>query len=90
MIFEASFFWRNDRPDGIGLTFGSPGYTPGVLQEMLAGVILKVYPRDSGEPLGTKVVGDYMAQLRSIGMRKATGKEISTKRGFLPPSTSSG
>ena len=83
MIIQATFFWRNDQPSGIGLTFGPPSFTPKQLDEMFASDTLKNYLRDSDKALGTNVVSDYLAQLKSIGMQKATGEEISLKHGIL-------
>ncbi len=82
-LLQASFFWRNDQPNGIGLSFGPPDFTPEQLQEMFVGDVVKAYLRDSDAALGTKVVNDYLDQLQSIGMQKATGEEISMKHGIL-------
>lgn len=83
MIITATFFWRNDRPGGIGLTFGPPSFSPKQLEDMFASDILRNYLRDSDNALGTNVVNDYLAQLKSIGMQKATGEEISLQHGIL-------
>lgn len=83
MIIQASFFWKNDQPGGIGLTFGLPDFTPNQLEEMFVGESLKTYLRNSDKELGTNVVSDYLAQLQSIGEKKAKGGELTITQGIL-------
>lgn len=83
-IIQASFFWKNDKPCGIGLTFGPRHYTPEELQAMFAGEDLKDYMRDSDLALGTNVVNDYLAQLATIGKKKGMlRQEPSLQEGIL-------
>lgn len=83
MIIQASFFWKNDQPGGIGLSFGPPDFTPNQLEEMFVGEALKTYLRNSDKELGTNVVSDYLAQLQSIGEKKAKGEELTITQGIL-------
>lgn len=62
-LLQASFFWRNDQPGGIGLTFRPPGFTPEELADMFAGQTVKDYFRDSDANLGTSLVETYLTQL---------------------------
>jgi len=39
-ILSASFFWRNDEPDGLGLTLRPPALTPEELSEMFSGEVI--------------------------------------------------
>jgi hypothetical protein len=69
-IIAASFFWQNDKPGGLGFTFGPPDFTPDKLEDVFNGPILKTYLAKSDEALGTEVVADYLAQLEAIGLQK--------------------
>ena len=72
-IVSASFFWRNDQPDGLGVTFGPDGFSPEELGVLFAGDTVRQYFRDSDAALGSSVVDDYLNQLRGIAVeaRKA-------------------
>jgi hypothetical protein len=65
-IISASFFWRNDRPDGLGLTFRPPGFTPEEITSMFSGDTVRDYFRDSDSMLGTAIVETYLAQLEGL------------------------
>lgn len=82
-IIQASFFWKNDQPGGIGITFGPPDFNPEQLKEMFAGEGLQTYLRQSDQALGTSVVKDYLAQLADIGRAKEHGEEIPLEYGIL-------
>lgn len=69
MILQASFFWRNDEPGGLGFTFAPPAFTPEELTELFAGETVRQYFRDSDAHLGTAVVESYLVQLGSIAAR---------------------
>lgn len=75
-IIQASFFWRNDTPDGIGLTFRTPEFTSDELASMFAGETSRQYMRDSDANLGTALVETYLAQLGALAQE--------AKRGPLP------
>lgn len=66
MILQASFFWKNDQPGGLGFTLGPPAFTPEELTEMFTGDTVKQYMRDSDAHLGTGLVDAYLAQLGAI------------------------
>lgn len=97
-LIQASFFWRNNEPNGIGFSFTAPQFTPEMLEHMFEGPQLKKYLRDSDDALGTKIVSEQLNQLRAIGLATAAGQEIPmatailaalniiwlTKRGFIP------
>lgn len=82
-IIQASFFWRNDKPGGIGLSFGPPTFSSADLQNMFGGEVLKDYLRNSDAALGTNVVHDYLVQLSVIGGAKALGIEVDIKKAIL-------
>jgi hypothetical protein len=65
-ILQASFFWKNDKPGGLGVSFQPPAFTPEELTEMFTGKTVKDYFRDSDGNLGTMVVETYLAQLAAI------------------------
>ena len=65
-IISASFFWRNDQPDGLGVTFGPEGFSPEELTVMFAGETVRRYFADSDRALGSSIVDDYLNQLRGI------------------------
>jgi hypothetical protein len=96
-IISASFFWRNDQPDGLGLTFGPEGFSSEELTNMFAGETVRMYMRDSDANLGTKLVETYLAQLgafaaeskrRPLPMHKALLAAFNitwlAERGFIP------
>lgn len=68
-IFQATFLWRNDQPDGLGITFGPAAYTPDELTHMFAGEVVNQYFRDTDSVLGTNIVDAYLAQLRMIAIQ---------------------
>lgn len=82
-IIQASFFWKNDKPGGIGVTFGPMSFIPHELQEMFAGKAFKDYTRDSDKALGTNVVNDYLDQLTAIGRAKQEGTQITMQQSIL-------
>ena len=65
-LVQASFFWRNDHPDGLGVTFKAPEFTSTDLEVLFRGDTVKQYFIDSDKHLGTRIVDDYLAQLRGI------------------------
>ena len=65
-IVQASFFWQNDKPEGLGFTFGPPSFTPAEITEMFDGENARQYMRDSDMALGSNLVADYLAQLQAI------------------------
>lgn len=97
-IIQASFYWRNDKPGGIGFTFGPPSFTPKVLTEMFEpdNENIRGFFRESDKALGSQVVKDYLAQLEAIGQMKGRGVPIPqaimaalnimwlSSRGFIP------
>ena len=83
-IFQASFFWQNDKPQGLGFTFGPSGFTPEELTELFeTGPVVKQYMRDSDNALGSNIVGDYLAQLQSIAQAKQQGQAITLQEALL-------
>lgn len=97
-IIQASFFWKNDKPGGLGFTFGAPGYTPEEVTQMFTGKHIAQYMRDSDNALGSSVVNDYFNQLQAIVEMRQRDKSIPdswavmaalnimwlTERGFIP------
>ena len=73
MMRSASFFWRNDQPDGLGVTFGPAGFSPEELTTLFAGDVVKKYFRDSDAHLGTSIVSDYLNQLAGIAVEARKG-----------------
>lgn len=65
-LVSASFFWRNDQPDGLGVTFGPDGFSPDELEVMFRGETVRTYFRDSDRALGSSIVDDYLQQLAGI------------------------
>jgi len=72
-IIQASFFYKNDRPDGVGVTFAAPSFTPDELTEMFAGETARQYMRDSDTALGTNLVETYFAQLDALALEAKAG-----------------
>jgi hypothetical protein len=97
-IIQASFYWKNNEPGGLGFSFGIPDYTPKDLREMFFGQVAKDYMRDSDNALGSGIVQDYLAQLGALGEMKQLGRPITmrlcilaalnimwlSERGFIP------
>lgn len=69
-IYQASFFWKNDQPGGLGFSLGPPSFSPDELTEMFTGELIKKYMADSDEALGTNIVTTYLAQLEGIAAVK--------------------
>ena len=67
-IVSASFFWRNDQPDGLGVTFGPDGFSPEELSTLFAGDVVRQYFLDSDAALGSSIVSDYLNQLAAIAV----------------------
>ena len=82
-IHQASFFWRNDRPDGIGFTFGPPGFTAGELSLMFEGDVIKKFIRDSDAALGSNIVHDMLMQLAVMGQAKMRNHPIAQRQALL-------
>lgn len=72
-IHQASFFWKNDQPGGLGFTLGPPSFSPEELQGMFAGDVVKQYFADSDKHLGTFIVQAYLEQLASIAIAAKKG-----------------
>lgn len=72
-IIQASFFFENDKPHGLGVTFGPPGFSPEELETLFRGDTVKQYFRDSDRHLGSRIVEDYMNQLRAIAQEARRG-----------------
>lgn len=93
-IIQASFFWKNDQPGGLGFTFSGDTFT---LDEF-NGEAVKDYLLANDKELGSGIVKDCLAQLEEIGLRKLSGEEIPlslailsalniiwlSERGFIP------
>lgn len=71
-IHQASFFWKNDQPGGLGFTLGPPSFSPDELTDMFTGRGVKRYFADSDMALGTGVAQTYLAQLEEIAKVKET------------------
>lgn len=72
-LVQASFFWRNNHPDGLGVTFKAPEFTSTELEVLFRGDTVKQYFRDSDAHLGTSIVDDYLNQLRGIAEQARKG-----------------
>lgn len=72
-ILQASFFWRDDAPDGLALTLKRPEFTPDELTRMFAVETVRRYFRDSDAELGTQLVETYLAQLAGIAVEAKRG-----------------
>lgn len=96
-LIQASFFWKNNEPGGLGFTLASPDFSPFELATMFTGDIVKQYMRDSDKALGTSVVNDYLDQLAAIAIatknKPATMQQVLlaalnimwlAERGFIP------
>ena len=82
-ITQATFFWKNDQPGGIGITFGSPTFTSSELQTMFHGPAAKKYMRDSDDALGSNIVNDMLGQLSAIGESKMRGNSITSRQAIF-------
>lgn len=97
-MIQASFFWKNDQPGGIGFTFGPPTFTPKELEIMFEGDVVKNFMKNSDEALGTNIVYTMLSQLEAVGRARRLGDPIPSKmlllaalniiwlssRGFIP------
>jgi hypothetical protein len=97
-MIQASFFWRNNLPGGIGITFGPPNFTPAELSMMFEGEVVKRFMRDSDAALGNGIVHKMLEQLTTISHAHRLGDVIPAKyllmvalniiwlssRGFIP------
>ena len=96
-ILQASFFWQNDKQDGLGLTLRGPEFTPDELTKMFSGENITRYFRDSDAELGSGLVASYLAQLsaisaeakeRQLPLQKVILAALNimylTDRGFIP------
>lgn len=82
-IIQASFFWKNDQPGGIGISFGPPTFSPAELQEIFAGQVVKDYLLSSDKALGTNIVQDYLDQLAALGQIHQRGESTTLEQGIL-------
>lgn len=80
-IIQASFFWQNDKPGGLGFSFGMPGYDSAMLEHMFNGKVLRDYLREGDQQLGTYSL--YMAQLTAWGKAKQEGSVLSLSDALL-------
>lgn len=72
MIVQASFFWQNDRPDGLGFTLNAAsGWSPHELTAVFNEAFVQQSFRDSDAELGRDVVAHYLQQLRAIVATKS-------------------
>ena len=98
-LVQASFFWKNNEPGGIGISFNTHnGFSPEILGDTFLGDTWKNYARNTDEALGSGIVNDYFAQLNAISQAKAENRVVPveqallvalniywlTSRGFLP------
>jgi hypothetical protein len=97
-IIQASFFYKNDQPGGIGITFGPPTFSGSDLERMFNGDVSKKFAHESDLALGSNIVGHMINQLDSIGIQKMESRPITgrmailaalniqwlTSRGFIP------
>ena len=82
-FLQASFFWQNDKPDGVGFSFGPPDYSPTDLAVMFEGENLARYMRDSDLALGTNIVNTYIAQLSALAQRRQANEPIEQHEAIL-------
>lgn len=80
-IIQASFFWKNDKPGGLGFTFSNPAFSSSELEEMFNGTELKQYLAESDRYLGT--ISLYIDQLTALGQAKADGYDVSITQAIL-------
>lgn len=80
---QASFFWQNDRPGGIGITFGPPTFQPHELEMMFEGAISKKFIQDSDAALGSNIVNTMLLQLSAISARKGRNEPITSRLAIL-------
>lgn len=78
-MIQASFFWKNNEPGGIGITFGPPSFTTAELQMMFTGPVAKKFMADSDNAMGSSIVGDMMSHLAGIGQMKQRSEPISSR-----------
>lgn len=98
MIIEASFLWRANEPDGVGLVFTKELMPPESMTAVFDGKISKAYFRRSDDLLGKCVVKQYLSQLAELADAHKTGRPIPmplvilgalniawlSSRGFIP------
>lgn len=65
-LVSASFYWRNDAPNGLGLTLGPPSFTPEEVTAMFSGETVREYFAASDALVGEGIVVEYFDQLRVI------------------------
>jgi hypothetical protein len=82
-IIQASFYWKNNEPGGLGFTFGPPAFEPNEVQAMFFGPDAKKYMLDSDNALGSNIVQTYLDQLATIGKMKSQGRPVSLKQALL-------
>ncbi|MEO8059455.1 MAG: hypothetical protein ABI671_14135 [Burkholderiales bacterium] len=73
-IIQASFFWENDRPGGLGLSLRPPAFSPEDLTDLFAGETVRQYFRDSDTYLGTHLVETYFSQLAGLSQEAEQGQ----------------
>jgi hypothetical protein len=96
-LIQASFFWKNDQPGGLGFTLGPPSFSPAELEAMFADHLVRDYFLRSDGALGTSVVQGYLSQLEAIAYAAKYGKATMqeavlaalnilwlSERGFIP------
>jgi len=70
-MISASFFWRNDQPDGLGFTLNAAsGWSSSDLDAAFNSDIVDDYFRSSDELVGDDIVKEYFCQLEMIAARK--------------------
>lgn len=79
-IIAASFFWRNDQPDGLGFKLDSSvGWTPEDIEATFTGSTVAEYFRASDELIDEGVVQTYLEQLQAIALEAKAGPLPLTK-----------
>ena len=83
-LTQASFFWKNNEPGGIGFSFNiRNGFSPEMLSETFFGPTWKNYARSTAESLGTGNVNDYFQQLNALSQARTQNKPIPVEQAVI-------
>ena len=82
-LMQASFFWKNNQPDGIGFSFGPPTFSTKELEMIFEGETLKTFIRKSDESLGHGIVETMINQLEAVATMRRLGDTVSPRLAVL-------
>ena len=82
-LHVAAFFWKNNRPGGLGLRLNVPQFSAEQLTKMFCGETARKYFQDSDALLGPDLIATYFAQLAEISLEASSEEDLPISRILL-------